>query len=113
MGAAVLLHCINTSPTAPTGVQRTSHTHHTHTHTHTHTRTHAHTHLVGEAVQRCCKAIHGCAEGQVGVRESTAHQVAGVGTDVPSFMVTEATNVTTGGWTDTHTHTHTPCSGQV
>lgn len=47
------------------------------------------THLIGQTMQRTSQAIHGCTEGQVGVRQSTPHQVAGVGTDVASFMVTE------------------------
>lgn len=45
------------------------------------------TNLIGQAVQRTSQTIHGGAEGQVGVRQSTAHQVAGVGTDIPSFMI--------------------------
>lgn len=45
------------------------------------------TNLIGQAMQRTSKAIHGSAEGQVGVRQGAAHQVAGVGADVASFMV--------------------------
>lgn len=45
-------------------------------------------HLIGQAVQRASKTIHGSAEGQIGVRKGAAHQVAGVGTDIASFMVT-------------------------
>lgn len=39
-------------------------------------------------MQRTSQTVHGSAEGQVGVREGTTHQVAGVGTDVAPFMVT-------------------------
>lgn len=46
------------------------------------------TNLIGQAMQRAGKAIHGSAEGQIGVRQGTAHQVAGVGADIASFMVT-------------------------
>lgn len=46
------------------------------------------TDLIGQAVQRARKAVHGSAEGQIGVGQGTAHQVAGVGTDVASFVVT-------------------------
>ena len=45
------------------------------------------TNLIGQAVQRTSQTIHGGAEGQVGVRQSAAHQVAGVGADVSSFMI--------------------------
>lgn len=46
------------------------------------------TNLIGQAMQRTSQTIHGSAEGQVGVRQRTTHQVAGVGTDIASFMVT-------------------------
>ncbi len=46
------------------------------------------TNLIGQAVQRPSQTVHSSAKGQVGVRQGTAHQVAGVGTDVASFMVT-------------------------
>ena len=52
------------------------------------------TNLVGQAVQRARQAVHGGAEGQVGVRQSAAHQVASVGTDVPSLVVTAGGSVT-------------------
>ena len=39
-------------------------------------------------MQRSSQTVHGCAERQVGVRQSTAHQVAGVGTDIASLVVT-------------------------
>lgn len=46
------------------------------------------TNLIGQAMQRTSQTIHGSAEGQVGVRQGTTHQVAGVGTDITSFVVT-------------------------
>lgn len=46
------------------------------------------TNLVGQAMQRAGKTIHGSAERQIGVGQGAAHQVAGVGTDIASFMVT-------------------------
>lgn len=46
------------------------------------------TNLIGQTVQRTSQTIHGGTEGQVGVRQGTAHQVAGVGTDVASFVIT-------------------------
>lgn len=46
------------------------------------------TNLIGQAVQRTSQTIHGSAEGQVGVRQGATHQVAGVGTDVASFVIT-------------------------
>lgn len=44
--------------------------------------------LVGEAVERTSKAVHGGGEGEERIRESGAHQVAGVGRHVTSFVVT-------------------------
>lgn len=46
------------------------------------------TNLIGQAVQRTSQTVHGSAEGQVGVRQGTTHQVAGVSADISSFMVT-------------------------
>lgn len=43
--------------------------------------------LIGQAVQRAGEAVHGSAEGQVGVGQGAAHQVAGVGADVAAFVV--------------------------
>lgn len=45
------------------------------------------TNLIGQAVQRTSQTVHGGAEGQVGVRQGTTHQVAGVGTDIASFVI--------------------------
>lgn len=45
------------------------------------------TNLIGQAMQWASKTVHGSTEGQVGVRQGTAHQVAGVGTDIASFVV--------------------------
>lgn len=41
-------------------------------------------------MQRTSQAVHGSAEGQVGVGQGAAHQVAGVGADVASFVVAVA-----------------------
>ena len=46
------------------------------------------TNLVGQAVQRTGQTIHGSAEGEVGVRQGAAHQMAGVGADIASLVVT-------------------------
>lgn len=46
------------------------------------------TNLIGQAMQRTSKTIHGSTECQIRVRQGAAHQVAGVGTDITSFMVT-------------------------
>lgn len=46
------------------------------------------TNLVGQAMQRTSQTIHGSAEGEIGVRQGTTHQVAGVGTDIASLVVT-------------------------
>lgn len=46
------------------------------------------TNLISEAVQRTSQTVHGGAEGQIGVGQSAAHQVAGVCADVASFVVT-------------------------
>lgn len=46
------------------------------------------TDLIGQAVQRASETVHGSAEGQIGVRQGAAHQVAGVGADIAAFVVT-------------------------
>lgn len=44
--------------------------------------------LIRQSMQGPCQPIHGCCKGQIGVWKGTAHQVAGVGTYVATFMVT-------------------------
>lgn len=46
--------------------------------------------LVGQSVQRPGQPVHGGAEGEVGVGQRAAHQVAGVGADVAALVVTAA-----------------------
>lgn len=45
------------------------------------------THLVSQSVKGSSQTVHSCAEGEVGVRQGTAHQVAG---HVTTLMVTVA-----------------------
>ena len=44
--------------------------------------------LVGKSMEGSSKAVDASRKREVGVGKSTAHQVAGVSTDVASFMVT-------------------------
>ena len=56
------------------------------------------TDLVGQPMQRSSQPIQSSTEGEVRVRESTAHQVTGVGTDVTSLMVTKTGTPETVGY---------------
>ncbi len=45
--------------------------------------------LVSEAVERAGEAAHAGREGEVGVGQGRAHQVGGVGRNVPALVIAE------------------------
>lgn len=60
------------------------------------------TDLVGQPMQRSSQPVQSSTEGEVRVRESTAHQVTGVGTDVTSLVVTKTGTPETFGYCVIH-----------